>query len=66
MKEYFEVVSVSRADLDHKGFDTTNITDDDMERLAKKIGNAYLDDGFWTDLVIIAEYMDIPRKETEN
>ena len=67
MKENFEITSVSRADLEHLGFDTTNVTDEDMETIASKMEDAYLDDCFWIDLKIIAgEYMDIPRKETEN
>lgn len=64
-KEYFEVVSVSRADLEMRGFDTSNVTDEQMEILAIKMGSAYLDDGYWVDLEIIAnDYLEIPKKTT--
>ena len=33
-----------------------------MERLASKMANAYCDNGFWIDLPIIAEHVEIPTK----
>ena len=61
--EDFTLVTVCRADLEHKGYDITNVDDDTMQRLASKMGNAYLDDGFWIDIEICADSLCIPRKE---
>lgn len=62
-KDSFSITSVSREDLDAAGFDTSNVDDDTMERLADKMGDAYVSNGFWIDLPIIAEYLEIPKKE---
>ena len=62
-KESFEITSVSREDLDAAGFDTSDVDDSTMERLASKMGDAYCSNGFWIDLPIIAEYLEIPKKE---
>lgn len=64
-KEYFKITSVAREDLEEIGFDTSGIDDDDMERLAGKMADAYLDNGFWIDLPIIAEYLEIPKKNNK-
>lgn len=55
MNKGFNITSVSRQDLEMRGFDTTNITDAQMERLAQKMCDDYLEQMFWTSLDIIAE-----------
>lgn len=37
------------------------MTDAQMERLADKMENAYLANGYWDDLRLCAEYMEIPK-----
>ena len=61
-KEYFPITSVSRDDLDAKGFDTSEVDDATMERLASKMADDYCEQLFWSSMEIIAEYMDIPKK----
>lgn len=61
-KTFFPITSVSREDLEARGFNTKNVGDDTMERLASKMGDAYVENGFWEDMYIIAEYLDIPRR----
>ena len=61
MNEYFHITTVHRDDLSSIGFDTTNVTDEDMRELASKMANAYLDQDFWIDLPIIAEHLGIPK-----
>lgn len=61
-KEYFEITSVSRADLEAKGFDVSDITDEMMQRLANKMANDYLEQLFWTSMAIIAENLGFPMK----
>jgi hypothetical protein len=65
MEESFVVTKVSRADLDALGFDTSGVSDETMEYLAKKLENDYCEQLFWTSLETIAEYMEIPKKITK-
>ena len=55
MSKEFEITSVTREDLESRGFDTTNITDAQMEKLARKMCDDYLEQMFWISLDIIAE-----------
>jgi hypothetical protein len=64
-KEFFNITSVSREDLEGIGYDTSNVDDATMEHLASKMADAYCDNGFWIDLPIIAEYLDIPKHNAE-
>ena len=59
----FEITSVCRKDLEDIGYDIANIDDGTMERLASKMADAYCDNGFWIDLPIIADYLEIPEKD---
>ena len=64
MSKEFKITSVTREDLEMRGFDTTNITDEQMERLAKKMCDDYLEQMFWISLDIIAEdIIGIPKKK---
>lgn len=64
MSKEFEITSVSREDLESRGFDTTNITDAQMEELARKMCDDYLEQMFWISLDIIAEdIMGIPKRK---
>lgn len=55
----FDVASVERDDLRTKDFDVTDVTDEDMERIANKMYDSYLDCGFWEDLVEAAYDLDV-------
>lgn len=59
--EFFNITSVSRDDVNELNFDGANMTDAQMERLADKMENAYLANGYWDDLRLCAEYMEIPK-----
>jgi len=69
---YFEVTSVHRGDLEAIGYNTSKITDSEMFYLAKKMAAAYVENGFWQDLEILAEtYMEdgtlsITKKENND
>lgn len=62
-KDYFPITSVSRADLEAKGFDTSEITDDQMSKLASKMADDYLEQMYWISMTIIAEELGFPKKE---
>lgn len=58
---FFVIARVHRNDLEAAGFDTSNVTDDEMEQLASKLGSDYCEQLFWTALPIIAEHLEIPK-----
>jgi len=57
----FPITSVCRADLESVGFDTKDVDDWTMSELASKMANAYCDIGFWEDLKILAEHLEIKK-----
>ena len=60
---YFPITSVHRDDLEGLGYDTSKVDDATMTELADKMADAYLDSAFWIDLPIIAEHLEIPKKQ---
>jgi len=59
---YFTITHVHRDDLLSKGFDVSRVSDGDMEELARKMSNDYLEQLFWSSLEIIAEEgLEIPK-----
>jgi hypothetical protein len=60
--DFFPITKVHRDDLAEIGFDTAGLSDLQMANLAIKMGEAYKEHSFWTDLEIIAEFMQIPKK----
>jgi hypothetical protein len=63
MSKEFKITYVTREDLEDRGFDTTNITDAQMEELARRMCNDYLEQMFWLSMDIIAEdIMNFPKK----
>jgi len=53
--EIFQITGVSRSDLESIGFNTDTLTDKDMEAIASKLCDFYLEYGsFWQDLENIA------------
>ncbi|MCI0565140.1 MAG: hypothetical protein MN733_42280 [Nitrososphaera sp.] len=59
----FPITSVCRADLEGIGFDTSAVTDADMEELARKLADDYYDQLFWSSLEILAsERLKIPKR----
>ena len=63
MKESFVISEVSREDLEELGYDTSEASDDTMEYLARKLGDNYCDQLFWTDLENMAEFLRIPKRK---
>jgi|SRR5215217_7338920 len=59
----FPITSVARGDLESRGFDASNVTDDQMAEIAEHMQDAYVDDAFWVELDVIAEDMGIPRND---
>lgn len=63
-KQTFEVCCVEREDLENRDFDTSKLTNEDMERIANKAGDLILEGcDYWTGVVEAARYWDVPTKE---
>jgi len=64
---FFPITSIHRDDLADYGFDVSNVTDEQMERLAEKMGALYVEfGGFWEAMEELVEGMGIPRVEGIN
>lgn len=65
-KETFEVCCVEREDLENRDFDTSKLTNEDMERIANKAGDLILEGcDYWTGVVEAARYWDVPTKDDD-
>lgn len=62
----FNITSVSRADLEHLGFNTTKVNESTMKELASKMADDYCEQLFWDSLPIIAEHLNIPIRKVIN
>ena len=62
-EKHFRITSIHRDDLEHAGFDASQIDDVTMEHLASKMADDYCEQLFWIHLPIIAEILGIPQKE---
>lgn len=49
-KEEFACVVLSRGDFECMGYDTSNISDEKMEYIARKIGDLLVDDMYWEQI----------------
>ena len=63
-QEFFPIdVEISREDLESLGFDTKDVEDETMEKLAKKMSNDYMEQLYWISMKTIAsECLNIKRK----
>lgn len=61
LREAFEVGSVSRIDLEQVGFDVSEATDEEMEKLADQMREDFLERLYWSSLKGVAEDLGIPR-----
>ena len=64
--EFFKVSYIHRDDLKFKGFDVSNVTDEDMRDIATVMNDVYLDGEFWDDLEYAADKIGVPHTEEED
>lgn len=60
----FPIETISREDLKNIGYDTSNLTDDDMESIASRIGKWYREGNaidLFTDLGTVADEYSVPE-----
>lgn len=57
MQEYFKITSLHRDDIETLGLeiDASKIKDEDMEEIARKMADAYIESSYWIDLEIITK-----------
>lgn len=60
-KEKFECVTLSREDFEKRGFDVSNISDEQMEHIASRIGNLLVEMLYWECIDAWAENENIPK-----
>ena len=61
-KKFFEITYVSLDDFESAGFDVSNVTDEQMEELARNMADVYLEDLFWTSMETIAkDFIGMPK-----
>jgi hypothetical protein len=60
--KYYKIITILRNDLEELGFDTSRVDNTTMKRLARKMADAYVDNGFWGGLETTADSIGIPRK----
>lgn len=59
---YFQITAISRDDLAQRGFDVSEVDDEDMRELARKMESDYCEQLYWESMVIIAEQgLELPR-----
>lgn len=59
--EYFDISCVHRDDIKDSGYDGDKLNDDDMEKLANKLDDYYLEYGYHEDLELACEKLEIPK-----
>ena len=63
-KEFFDVVSLSREDFNEVGYDGSNLTDAQMEKIASKVSDAMMEE-FWSNIRYWAETFNLPKADNE-
>lgn len=58
-RETFDCVTLSRADFEDKGYDTSNLSDGEMERIASRIGDNLVENLYWENIDVWGQ--DMPR-----
>ena len=61
-KESFPCITLSRGDFEVLGYSTDNVTDEQMEKIARKIGDVMMEGGsYWDSIHYWAEEYDMPK-----
>ncbi len=55
----FPIISLHRDDLKEKGYDASSISDEEMQSIAKKMHDNFLELYFWTDLTDFADQIGV-------
>ena len=58
---FFPVTHLHRDDIKSRGFDVSNLDDDTMSHIADVMDDYYMECGFWEDLNLACEKLNIPK-----
>ncbi len=58
----FHIASVSRLDLDEEGYDTSDVNDETMQKVADGMAESFNENDYSTTMQIMADYLKIPKK----
>lgn len=61
---FFVISRLHRDDLANAGFSSEDVSDGDMETIAKKLHEDYMEQLYWDSLKIIADYVGLKRNIT--
>lgn len=59
--EYFDISCIHRDDIKDAGYDGDKLDDAEMEKLADKMDDYYLEYGYHEDLELACEKLEIPK-----
>lgn len=59
--EYFDISCIHRDDIKNAGYDVDKLSDAEMERLANKMDDYYLEYGYDDDLELACEKLEIHK-----
>ena len=65
IKTEFPITTICTEDVETAGFDISNITNEQLKKIADNMEDMYLRDGFWHDLRTSAEKIGIPKIKKE-
>lgn len=65
MKDGFIISILSRDDLETLGYNSSVVSDKDMERIASKLADNYHEEFFWLSLEVFAKMFKIPKHEIQ-
>jgi len=60
-REFFAITSLARDDLEELGFDASQVSDEDMGQLARKMADDYFEKLYWRSMKKRAESLGIPK-----
>lgn len=56
------ITYLSHEDLEEKGFDTSKMTQEELNDLASNMADLYMEGDYWPHLTGLAEEMGVPKK----
>ena len=59
----FRIAGLSREDFQCKGFDTSKLDNSDMDYIARKMGETFIENQYWLDIEYFAEAFNLPKIE---
>jgi hypothetical protein len=62
VSEYWQVLTLTKQDLEDLGYDTSQISDQDIGDIAKAVGEGYRDNDFLFQVDCVAKGFELPKR----